>query len=160
MLLKCFIDLKHPIRWCVFSFLQVFADFLSYMPKKKTKISLFTKFSNFWPHLAWNFKNQQKHGKSETSFLCFSQKILIFGKISISPSLISWNSFLKMYTFINFHSLVKKLCPIQNYTKVMCCPSVPSLYKNRNTILTYMDKHCILQFTSKLPNITNSQTLW
>ena len=31
---------------------------------------------------------------------------------------------MKMYTFINFHALVEKLCPIQNLTKVMCSPSL------------------------------------
>ena len=34
LILNSFLDLKHPIRCCVFSFLWVFADFLNYMPNK------------------------------------------------------------------------------------------------------------------------------
>ena len=58
--LELFYWLKTSIY--VFSFLRVFADFLSFMPNK-AKISLFTKFSNFWPYLACNFKNRQKLAK-------------------------------------------------------------------------------------------------
>ena len=46
MLWNCFIDLKHPFRCCVFSFLRVSADFLSFMPNKAI-ISLFHKISKF-----------------------------------------------------------------------------------------------------------------
>ena len=44
--MKCFIHLKHPFRCCVFSFLQVFANFFSFMPNK-AKISPFYKTSKF-----------------------------------------------------------------------------------------------------------------
>ena len=64
LLLKCFIDLKNPSRFWIFSFLQVFVKFLSYMPNEiRQKFHFFTKLSNFWPYSAWNFKNQRKRGK-------------------------------------------------------------------------------------------------
>ena len=44
--LELFYWLKHPFRCCVFSFLWVFADFLSFMPNKAI-ISLFYKIFKF-----------------------------------------------------------------------------------------------------------------
>ena len=40
MLWNCFIDLKHPFRCCVFSFLRFFADFLSFMPNKVKNLKI------------------------------------------------------------------------------------------------------------------------
>ena len=34
LILNSYLDLKHPIRCYIFSFLGVFADFLNYMPNK------------------------------------------------------------------------------------------------------------------------------
>ena len=46
LLWNCFIDLNHSFRCCVFSFLWIFADFLSFMPNK-AKISLFYRIFKF-----------------------------------------------------------------------------------------------------------------
>ena len=77
LILDSFLDLKHPIRCCVFSFLQFFADFLSFMPNKAKNSTFLPNFPIFWPYLACNSKNQQKLPKNEkTQHLmgCFKSK--------------------------------------------------------------------------------------
>ena len=39
LILNSFMDLKHPIRCCVFSFWRFFADFLSFMPNKAKNLT-------------------------------------------------------------------------------------------------------------------------
>ena len=71
-----FLDLKHPVGCCVFSFLWVFADFLNYMPNM-VKNWKFCKKLNFLPYLAWNSKNQQRFAKNEKKqhlMRCFKSK--------------------------------------------------------------------------------------
>ena len=74
--MNSFLDLKHPIRCCVFSFLWVFADFWITC-QIRLKFGKFCKKLNFLPYLAWNSKNQQKITKNEkTQHLmgCFKSK--------------------------------------------------------------------------------------
>ena len=65
LILTSSLDLKHPIRCCVFSFLWVFADFLNYMPNKVKnwkicwKVEFFASFGMKLKKSAKNCKNEK-----------------------------------------------------------------------------------------------------
>ena len=57
-------DLKHPIRCCIFSFLWVFADFLNYMPNKVKNWKICWKVE-FFASFGMKFKKSAKSRKNE-----------------------------------------------------------------------------------------------
>ena len=99
--------------------LSILIDVLSQESTSKTIFRFFYFYSLF----------QKKNGKDTLSvFVFFFSKIVILVKIQYHQCNFCEISFLKMYTFINFHAMMKKLCcPIQNYTKVpvVCSPPPP-----------------------------------
>ena len=64
LILNSYLELKHPIRCCVFSFLRFFADFLSFMPDK-AKNSTFYQIFQFLTFLGMLFKKSAKTHKNE-----------------------------------------------------------------------------------------------
>ena len=119
-------DLKHPNRCCVFSFLQFVADFLSFLPNK-AKNSTFCQIFQFLTLFGMQFKKSAKTHKNEKMqhlMGCFKSKkefkfnfwILCLFLAYFEQKNVAKNRFLMIFSkMVIFHqNLTLLMCSLQN----------------------------------------------